>query len=71
MVRERYDESNVTAHMLGSGSDKEMEYHGAFFFTGMTTVVRMWLQNGCREEPEELYDLIRRQGAVQEAMIGW
>lgn len=71
MVKERYRESDVTARLFGAGSEEEMEYHGAFFFTGMTTVVRMWLRNGCREEPEELYDLIRRQGAVLEAMIGW
>ncbi len=56
---------------FGAQSMEEMEYHGVFFLVGMTAVVRMWLQKGCPEEPEALYDLIRRQGAVQEAMTGW
>ena len=56
---------------FGVGSLEEMAYHGAFFLFGMTAVVRMWLQNNCREEPAALYDLIRRQSAVQGALIDW
>ncbi|MBQ1316946.1 MAG: TetR/AcrR family transcriptional regulator C-terminal domain-containing protein [Lachnospiraceae bacterium] len=70
-VRERYAGAAVGPERFGVRSEEEMEYHGAFFLTGMTTVVRMWLRNGCREEPAALYDLIRRQGTVQEAMIAW
>ena len=69
-IRSRYTEAVDPAH-FGVRSQEDMEYHGAFFLVGMTAVVRMWLQNGCREEPAELYDLIKRQGTVQEALIDW
>ena len=69
-IRSRYTAAASPEH-FGARSQKEMEYHGAFFLVGMTAVVRMWLQNGCCEEPAELYDLIHRQGTVQEALIDW
>ncbi len=71
VIRERYSGTEVSPRTFGAENYEEMEYHGAFFLIGMTAVVKMWLQKGCREEPAELYDLIRRQGDVQEAMIGW
>ncbi len=70
-VRERAAAAGADAKSFGAGSEAEMAYHGVFFLVGMTAVVRMWLQNGCREAPGELYDLLRRQGAVQETMLGW
>ena len=70
-VRERATAAGADAESFGAGSEAEMAYHGVFFLVGMTAVVRMWLQNGCREAPEELYGLLRRQGAVQEVMLSW
>ena len=70
-VRDRAAAVNAGPEKFGAQTTEEMEYHGVFFLVGMTAVVRMWLQKGCPEEPEALYDLIRRQGAVQEAMTGW
>ena len=70
-VRERATAAGADAESFGAGSEAEMAYHGVFFLVGMTAVVRMWLQNGCREAPEELYGLLRRQSAVQEAMLSW
>ena len=70
-VRDRASAVNAGPEKFGAQSMEEMEYHGVFFMVGMSAVVRMWLQKGCPEEPEALYDLIRRQGAVQEAMTGW
>ena len=70
-IRDRAAAANADPEMFGAQSMEEMEYHGVFFLVGMTAMVRMWLQKGCPEEPEALYDLIRRQGAVQEAMTGW
>lgn len=71
MIRDRYSGTDVGPKSFGAGSMEDMEYHGAFFLIGMTAVVRMWLKDGCKKEPAELYDLIRRQGDVQEMMIGW
>ena len=69
-IRARYTAAASPEH-FGARSQKEMEYHGAFFLVGMTAVVQMWLQSGCCEEPAELYDLIHRQGTVQQALIDW
>lgn len=70
-VRDRAAAVNAVPEKFGAQTAEEMEYHGVFFLVGMTAVVRMWLQKGCPEEPEALYDLIRRQGAVQETMTDW
>ena len=35
-----------------------IEYHGEFFRSGITAVIRMWLAGGCRETPEEMYEII-------------
>ncbi len=71
VIRERAEGANASPARFGAENQAEMEYHGVFFLVGMSAVVRMWLKNGCREEPEALYDIIRRQGAVQETMIDW
>lgn len=70
-IRDRASAVNAGPEKFGARTIEEMEYHGVFFMVGMSAVVRMWLEKGCPEEPEALYDLIRRQGAVQEAMTGW
>ena len=70
-VRDRASAVNAGPEKFGAQSMEQMEYHGVFFMVGMSAVVRMWLQKGCPEEPEALYDLIRRQGAVQETMTDW
>ena len=71
IIQERASMASLTPEQFGAASQEELTYHGVFFVLGLTAVVRMWLQNGCREEPAELYDIIRRQAAVQETMIGW
>ena len=71
VIRDRIAETELTPASFAVGTQEEMAYHGAFFLMGMTAVVRLWLQNGCREEPSALYELLRRQSAVQETMIGW
>ena len=70
-IRERASARNVDPARFGARTEEEMAYHGVFFLVGITAVVRMWLQKGCRETPAELYDLLRRQAAVQQAMTSW
>ena len=70
-IRDRASAVSADPESFGARSAEEMEYHGVFFLTGMTAMVRLWLQRGCREEPETLYDLLCRQSAVQESMIAW
>ena len=70
-IRERAGAMNADPTRFGARTEEEMAYHGVFFLVGITAVVRMWLQKGCRETPADLYDLLRRQAAVQQAMTSW
>ncbi|MCH1983031.1 TetR/AcrR family transcriptional regulator [Ruminococcus sp. OA3] len=38
-----------------------IEYHMEFFKGGITKIIKMWLQNGCRESPEEMFEIIRSE----------
>ena len=70
-IRDRAAAVSADPQRFGAETQEEMAYHGVFFLVGITAVVRMWLQKGCRETPAELYDLLRRQAAVQQAMTSW
>lgn len=69
MVRDRYTEVDLEA--VGVGSQEEINYHGACFLFGMTAVLRYWLEHDCREEPAELYEIVKRHGQVFSHMISW
>ncbi len=71
LLNERYLQAQVGPKTFGAQSQQQVEYHAVFFLFGLTAVVRMWLQQNCPESPEELYDLLLRQSAVQERMIDW
>lgn len=36
-----------------------VEYHIEFFKSGLTKILKMWLQNGCRESPEEIFEILQ------------
>lgn len=38
-----------------------IEYHMEFFKSGVTKIIKMWLQNGCRETPEDMYEIIQSE----------
>ena len=63
-IRDRAAAANADPRSFGADTQEEMAYHGIFFLSGMTAMVRLWLQNGCREEPAALYELLRRQAAL-------
>lgn len=39
-------------------SDRHINYHIEFFRTGLNAVIKMWLEGGCRETPEEIAGII-------------
>lgn len=41
-------------------NENEVYYHQKFFRAGLTTVVRHWVREGCKESPEEITDLLCR-----------
>ena len=38
-----------------------VEYHIAFFKSGMTKIIKLWLQNGCKETPEEMAEILQSE----------
>lgn len=46
--------------------DQHIEYHLAFFRSGLNAVIKRWLQNDCRESPEEIAAIIRTEYGPKE-----
>lgn len=41
--------------------NKFIEYHMEFFKSGITQIIKMWLENGCRESPEDMFEIIKSE----------
>ena len=41
--------------------NKHIEYHIEFFGNGLNAVIRKWLENDCRETPEEIFSIITEE----------
>ena len=52
-----HDTQQARIHFHG----RFVEYHMAFFKAGITQIIKMWLQNGCRESPEEMFEIIKSE----------
>lgn len=42
-------------------NDKFIEYHMEFFKAGFNCIVKMWLDNNCKETPEEMFSIIQSE----------
>lgn len=60
--------SSVDYEHFGFRSKDEAQYAGAFFISGLTAMVRMWLEKGCKETPTELVDVLIRQFQVSPSL---
>jgi len=38
--------------------NQHLSYHISFFRSGFNTIVKKWLNNGCKESPEEMKDIL-------------
>lgn len=38
-----------------------LEYHMEFFKAGITKIIKIWLQNGCRESPEDMVEILKTE----------
>lgn len=38
-----------------------IEYHMEFFRSGLTKIIKMWLEKGCQESPEDMFDIIKSE----------
>lgn len=56
--------SNIAHDIPRAESDfggKHLQYHMEFFRCGLTAIIKMWLDNGCRETPEEMAEIIKSE----------
>ena len=53
----RYDTEQAERYF----GNRFIEYHMEFFRGGLTTILKMWLRNGCRETPEEICEIIKSE----------
>lgn len=38
-----------------------VDYHAAFFKSGLTSIIKLWLDRGCRETPEEMNEILESE----------
>ena len=49
------------ASSQGITSHRQADYFSALFYTGLTAIIRLWLETDCQETPEEMCELISQQ----------
>lgn len=52
-----YDEDLARTHF----QNQFVGYHMEFFKAGITQVIKLWLQNGCKESPEDIFEIIKSE----------
>ena len=52
-----YDTTLAREHF----QNRFIEYHMEFFKSGLTKIIKMWLQKGCEESPEEMFEVIQSE----------
>lgn len=58
----RFKAAQYDIHMAAALYDnKHIDYHMEFFRQGLNGILRMWLNNGCKESPEEIAEILRTE----------
>lgn len=59
----RWDSGQATFQPLDErgASSRQARYQSEFFRAGFNAIVRLWLEGGCRETPEEIYEVIPKK----------
>lgn len=52
-----YDTDLARVHF----QNKFVAYHMEFFKAGITQTIKLWLKNGCKESPEDLFEIIKSE----------
>lgn len=71
----RYDSRHQTlSHQkelaLSYFDSKYINYHIEFFKNGLNAIIKLWLDNGCAESPEEMAEIIRQEYSGRIRMKG-
>jgi len=48
----RAEHEHMTQHLM---------YHIEFFRSGLNTIIKLWLANDCKESPEEMVEILKRE----------
>lgn len=46
-----------------------VEYHMEFFRYGLNRIITMWLDGGCRETPEEMFEIVQSEYRGREGLL--
>ena len=52
-----YDEALAQQYFQG----RFLTYHMEFFKSGLTRVLKLWVEGGCRESPEEIFEILKSE----------
>ena len=52
-----YDPNRAEAEHL----NQKLIYHIEFFRSGLNTIIKLWLANGCKESPEEMAEILKSE----------
>ena len=53
----RYDTALARVHF----QNRFIEYHMEFFKAGITHIIKLWLKGGCKESPEDMFEIIKSE----------
>ena len=52
-----YDEKRAEKERI----DSNLKYHIEFFRNGLNAIIKMWLETGCKESPEEMAEVLKQE----------
>ncbi|MBQ4156212.1 MAG: TetR/AcrR family transcriptional regulator [Clostridia bacterium] len=52
-----YDEKRAEKEHI----DSNIKYHIEFFRNGLNAIIKLWLKNGCKETPEEMASVLKKE----------
>lgn len=53
----RYDAALAQTYF----QDRFITYHMEFFRAGITQLIKLWLRNGCKESPEDMFEILKSE----------
>ena len=60
-----YEENNLVLYSIKDlqtvSDERFVDYHLAFFRGGFNTLIKLWLQNGCQETPEQICQILQNE----------
>lgn len=58
---EKFNNFYINENVKNHFKQEYTKYHIAFFQAGLNALIKMWLDNGCKESPEEMAEIIKSE----------